>query len=231
MAATLDLEAGGAVSHESAASLWRLPGFPIGALHVSRKTGRSTLSTVHRTHLPERHVWRVERIPVTTPARTIFDLAGVLHPGRTERALDNALARRLTTVAGLSQVTEELARQGRPGSSVMRRLLADRAGAYIPPESNLEARFHAVAKDAGLSLVRQQNVGGDEWIGRVDFLDPQKRLVVEIDSDLHHTSALDEAADVRRDAAMAEAGFTVIRIKEHDLWHRPGEVVRRLLAS
>jgi very-short-patch-repair endonuclease len=153
------------------------------------------------------------------------------HPGRTERALDNALARGLTTVSALRQVTDELARQGRPGSSVMRRLLADRAGAYVPPESQLEARFHAVAKQAGLELVRQCDVGGDHWIGRVDFLDPRRRLVVEVDSDLHHTSLLDEAADAERDAAMAEAGYTVVRITEHDVWHCPDEVVRRLLAS
>ena len=37
MAATLDLGAGGAISHESAAALWRLPGFPTGAVHVSRR--------------------------------------------------------------------------------------------------------------------------------------------------------------------------------------------------
>jgi very-short-patch-repair endonuclease len=230
MAATLDV-AGAAISHESAAALWRLPGFPPGPLHVSRSAGRSSLATVHRTHVPEAHLRLFERIPVTSPARTIFDLAGVIHPGRTERALDNALARRLTTLAVLREVTDELARQGRPGSSVMRRLLADRAGAYVPPESNLEARFHAVAKEAGLELVRQCDVGGDGWIGRVDYLDRNRRLVVEVDSDLHHTSLLDEAADHQRDAAMAEAGYTVLRIKEHDLWHRPDEVVRRLLAS
>ena len=232
MAATLDLGAGAAVSHESAAALWRLPGFPTGAVHVSRATGRSALSTVHRTHLPDGHVGRVEAIPVTSPARTIFDLAGVLHRGRTERALDNALARGLTSMPALHSVTEALARQGRPGSSLMRRLLDERAGAYIPPESNLEARLHAVARRAGLdALVRQQNVGGDDWIGRVDYLDRDRRLVVEVDSDLHHSSLLDESADARRDAALAGAGYTVLRIKEHDLWHRPDDVVRRLLAS
>ncbi len=31
--------------------------------------------------------------------------------------------------------------------------------------------------------------------------------------------------------ALAGAGYTVVRIKEHDLWHRPDEVVRRLLAA
>ena len=153
MAATLDAGPGAALSHESAATLWRLPGFSAGALDVSRAVGRSAhrsaLAELHRTcRLPEAHVLRFERIPVTTPARTIFDLAGALHPGRTERALDNALARRLTTVASLRAVTDDLARQGRPGSGLMRRLLAERAGAYVPPESNMEARLNAVAKPA-----------------------------------------------------------------------------------
>lgn len=155
----------------------------------------------------------------------------MLHPGRAERALDNALARRLTTVPALRQVTDELARQGRPGSALMRRLLADRATSYKAPESNLEARFESILKDAGLDVpLRQRDVGGHEWIGRVDFLDPRRRLVVEIDSDLHNTSLLDEKADAARDAALAEAGNTVVRINEHDLWHRPDRVVRRLLA-
>ena len=232
MAATLDLGAGAAVSHASAAALWRLPGFPTGPVHVSRTSGRSTLPTVHRTSLPDGHVGRFEAIPVTSPARTIFDLAGVLHPARTERALDNALSRSLTSLDGLHRVTEELAGQGRAGSYLMRRLLAERAGAYVPPASNLEARLHAVATQAGVrSLVRQCDVGGDDWIGRVDYLDRDRRLIVEVDSDLHHTSLLDEAADAARDAALAGAGYTVVRIREQELWHRPDEVVRRLLAS
>lgn len=98
MAAVLDAGAGAGVSHESAAALWRLPGFSPGPMHVSRPSGRSALATVHRTVLPDGHARRVENIPATDPARTIFDLAGVLHPNRTERALDNALARGLTTV-------------------------------------------------------------------------------------------------------------------------------------
>ena len=237
MAAVLDAGPGAAISHEAAAALWRLPGFPAGELHVSRSVGRSAhrsaLAELHRTcRMPEAHVRLFERIPVTSPARTIFDLAGVLHPARTERALDNALARGLTSVEALHRVTEELAGQGRPGSPLMRRLLADRAGAYVPPASNLEARLQAVATQAGLhSLVRQCDVGGDDWIGRVDYLDRDRRLVVEVDSDLHHSSLLDEAADAARDAALAGAGYTVVRIKEQDLWHRPDEVVRRLLAS
>ena len=174
----------------------------------------------------------LEAIPITSPARTIFDLAGVLHPGRTERALDSALGRRLTTMAALHQVTANLSARGRPGSALMRRLLADRDLSYRAPESNLEARFESILEDAGVAVpLRQRDVGGQEWIGRVDYLDPQRKVVVEIDSDLHHTSILDDAADARRDAALTEAGYTVVRIREHDLWHRPEEVVRQFLAS
>lgn len=236
MVAVLDAGAGAVVSHETAAALWRLPGFAAGAVHMTQAVGRwanrSVLGTVHYTcSLPAGHVVQFERIPVTTPARTIFDLAGVLHPGRSERALDTALARGLTSMEALHRVAGELARRGRPGSAVMRRLLADRDASYVAPESNMEARLEVVARSAGVDLVRQQDVGGEDWVGRADYLDRERRLIVEVDSDLHHSSLLDQAADARRDAAAAAAGYTVVRINEHDLWHRPEEVTRRLLAS
>jgi len=232
MAATLDVGPGAAVSHESAACLWRLPGFPTSAMHVSRTVGRSSVARVHRTCLPVEHVQRVEGVPVTSPARTIFDLAGVLHPGRTERALDNALGRRLTTVAELHQVTADLSARGRPGSAVMRRLLAARDASYIPPESNLERRFESILRAAGVHVPqRQRDVGGAEWIGRADYLDPARKVVVEIESDIHHSTLLDEEADRRRDVALRAAGYRTVRVREFDVWHRPDEVVRRFLAS
>jgi very-short-patch-repair endonuclease len=232
MAATLDAGAGAVVSHHSAAALWRLPGFPSGPMHLSRQFGRSALATVHRAYLPVSHVRLMENIPVTGVARTIFDLAGVLHPSRTERALDNALARRLTTMADLHQVADVLVANGRAGSAVMRRLLAERDASYVPPESNLEHRFESILRAAGVEIpLRQRDVGGAEWIGRADYLDPGRKLVVEIDSDIHHSTPVDAGADGERDVAMTCAGYTVLRIKEFDLWHRPEEVVRRFVAA
>ena len=115
-------------------------------------------------------------------------------------------AYRLGTRNALSHLSDVL------GHQRARRQRSD-ADAYVPPESNLEARLHALAKAAGIdTLVRQCDV-------------------VEVDSDLHHSSMVDEEDNTARDAGLAGAGFTVVRIKERDLWHRPGEVVRRLLAS
>ncbi len=94
------------------------------------------------------------------------------------------------------------------------------------PASDLEARFFALLVAAGLELPeRQVDLGGDVWVGRVDYYFRRHHLVVEVDSERHHTSKLDVEADARRDAALRSAGFRVLRIGEHQLLDRRGEVV------
>lgn len=237
MAAVLDAAPAAAVSHLAAAALWRLPGFPPDEVHVSRLRGRSSRSTSLATLsqprcLPDHHLTVVEGIQVTTVARTVFDLARIVHPARTERALDNALARNLTSVRSLSEVADELAEHGRTGSTLMRELLAVRRFTYVPPESGVEARFLGVLREAGVELPeRQVDLGGDQWVGRVDFLYPKLRLVIEIDSSIHHSTALDKAADARRDRQLEAAGYRVCRIRAIDVWHRPHLVVAKVRAA
>ena len=233
MIAVLDAGPGACLSRTAAAALWRLPGFPTGPTEVSRVRGTTRRPGSHEVRLlPEHHQTMAHGVPVTTPACTIFDLAGVLHPGRTERAFDNALARGLTTVGAVRAVAAELCTSGRAGSALMRRLLEEREDGYVAPESGLEARFLSIVQAAGLPLpLRQRDLCGEDWIGRVDFLYPDTRLVVEIDSALHHSTLSDEAVDADRDRALHEAGYRVVRIGEQLVWHRPQEVVRRLLAS
>lgn len=231
MMAALDAGRGAAVSHVAAAALWGLPGFGTGEVHVSRsraatsRTGR--LATVHEPRLlPDHHRTLVDGIPVTTVARTVFDLAGCLHPLRTERALDNALARRLADLETMRAVAIELLEHGRTGSALMRQLLDDRGAGYIPPASGLEARFFALLVEAGVELPdRQVEVGGEAWAGRVDFLYRRAKLVIEIDSDVHHTAKLDVESDRRRDQALRAGGFGVLRITEAQVWQRPHEAV------
>ncbi len=231
MASALDAGPGAVVSHHSAARLWRLPGFVEDEIHVSQLRGatrhRVDLALLHGPEmLPPSHVGVRNAVPVTTVARTLFDLAGVLHPGRLERALDNALARRLTTLAALRLVTAELAEHGRAGSTVMRAFLTEQGTDYLAPESGLEARFLWLLRSSLLpEPIRQLDVGGARWVGRVDFAYPDRRLVIEIDSAIHHSSKLDREADRRRDAELAHAGFRVIRITDDQVWFRPGEVV------
>ena len=231
MAGVLDAGGGAVASHRTAAALWRLPGFRFTPPDVSRLHGGdhepATLANLHHPRLlSPHHCTVVEGIPVTTPARTLFDLAGVLPPMRTERAVDNALAMSPGLLRALHRMLPELAQRGRTGIRVMRAILADRPAGYIAPASGLEARVVRLLDDAGVRTRRQVDLGGDDWIGRVDLVVVGTRLVIEVDSARYHTSKLDRERDARRDAELRARGYEVVHVNEEDAWHRPADVVR-----
>jgi len=237
MAAVLDAGGGAVLSHEAAAALWGLPGFPPTKPVVTRRRGATSrpigLGRVCEVDsLAPEHATIAVGIPVATVARTLFDLAGILHPGRSERALDNALGRHLTTLYAVRVVVEDLAKRGRPGSTLMRRLMEERGDGYVAPESGLEARYLSLLRSAGLPLPElQRDLGGDAWVGRVDGLFPEFRLIVEIDSAIHHTTKLDRQADAARDQALRAAGYRVLRITDAQIWYRPDQVVSATRAA
>ena len=224
---------GAVASHRTAAALWEIPGFrpgPVECLVPAPRSHRSRLSRAHNTNaLPAHHVVTLGTIAVTTPARTLFDLAGRLHPVRVGRAVDNALSMRLTSAPQLHRMLDELAASGRNGISTMRALLAERPPHLPAPESATEARFLVLLSRAGLPAPRRQvDLGGDEWVGRVDFYYPDHGLVIEIDSDRFHGALLDARNDARRDAAFAALDLRTLRVTDHEVWHEPERCVRRV---
>ncbi|MDQ2825736.1 MAG: endonuclease domain-containing protein, partial [Actinomycetota bacterium] len=152
-------------------------------------------------------------------SRTLIDLAGALHPARTERAVDNCLAARTVTLGALRAAFIDLARPGRRGIALMRRLLDDRSDGYVPPASELEACFVALLRSHGLPEPARQVDVGDElgWVGRVDFAYTGARTVIELDSRRHHSSKLDVEADEARDLRLRAAGWQVERFRWDDL--------------
>jgi len=225
-----------AASHRSAAALLGIPGFSrhgvIEVVTARALRERTPGASVHSSRiLPPEHLTVVEGIATTGVARTLIDLAGVVPPQRTERMLDNSLARGLVTLDAVRSVTDVLARRGRPGIAVLRRLLADRPDGYVAPESGLEARALELIWSAGLpDPVRQLDVGdANGWVGRVDLAYPARRLVIEIDSDVHHSTLVDRRADQVRDRRLQAAGWSVVRVSEHEL-DRPEVLARRLRA-
>ncbi|MEA2704315.1 MAG: hypothetical protein QOD63_2260 [Actinomycetota bacterium] len=224
-----------AASHRSAAALLGLPGFErrgaVEAVTPRPRRHRDPSATAHRWRvLPVDHVTVVDGIACTRVPRTLVDLAGVLHPGRTERAVDNALAMGIVTVAALAEVFDELAQRGRKGIGVMRGILDDRSDGYVPVESELEARFLDLVRTAGLpEPVRQMNVGDEaDWIGRVDFAYPAVKLLLELDGRRHHSAKLDVETDRRRDARLARAGWRTARIGWDEVVDHPDQTVVRV---
>lgn len=236
MAAVLDAGSGAAASHRTAAALWGMSGFRLGRPaevvrpHTAERH-RPTFGRLHRTRsLPPHHVTVVEGIPVTTVARTLFDLAGVLHPAHAERAVDNALACSPSLLAALHRMLPELAERGRTGITAMREILDARPAGYIAPASGLEARVIRQLDKAGIATRRQVDLGGDDWIGRVDLVVVGTPLVIEVDSVRFHTSRLDRERDARRDEALRTIGKEVLRVTEEETWSALDDVVRRVRA-
>lgn len=236
MAAVLDAGPRAVLSHHTAAAVWRLPGFAVEPIHVIARRGRVSETDLAVAHEPRRmsdvHVVALDGLPVTTPSRVLFDLAAApdVSAGRLERLLDTAWARRLVSHASLHRMLADVGGRGRAGTSIMRELLADRPADFVPPESATEARFQEVARTAGLrNLERQIDVGGDDgWIGRVDFLDRWRRLVIEVGDALFHGSLSDRRHDAARWANLEGAGFTVVTVDAFEIFHRRDELVDRL---
>jgi hypothetical protein len=88
--------------------------------------------TVHRVaQFHDDDVAWVHGLPVTTPVRTIIDLASVLAADDLERVLDQARSRRLVTVRAVLVRLDELGSAGRPGASLLRTLLAPIGSVWV----------------------------------------------------------------------------------------------------
>jgi very-short-patch-repair endonuclease len=214
----------------TAAALWKVPGFSLAhpRIELSLERGDNNLTVpgaiLHRPrYLPAEHVTQVRGLRVTTLGRTIYDLAGRLHEDRTLAIVDRICGRSPGFLPALHSLLPVLAERGRPGIRAMRYVLDRRPLGYVFPQSGLERRFAQLLEQAGEApLQRQVDLGGHDWIGRVDFIDWLLLLVIEVDSILHHTTPGDVARDAERDRQLRSAGFAeVIRIPEEHIWYQP----------
>lgn len=164
---------------------------------------------------------------MTSLPRTLFDIAADVSEHRLERLVDTVVSRVPGMLRILHAMLDELGARGRNGTAAIRAVLEERPPGYMAPASGLEARLVRILAEAGEPpLDRQVDVGGHEWIGRVDFVDRRAGLLVEVDSALHHTSKLDRERDRLRDEAILAAGWqAVVRVAEEQVWHRPREAL------
>jgi hypothetical protein len=224
------------LSHTSAAGLLSFPGFTIDPVTVSVPRSRRALPGVRveqSLELPLHHRRIVDGIPCTSIARTLFDLCGDVRPRRAERALDNALARKRVTLPALWRVLDDLAVQGRAGTVLLRELLTKRDRRYVPPESELEARFLELVANLHLPApTRQADLGdADSWIGRVDFVWRDAHLIVEVDGAAFHDGFVDQQRDQGRDERLTAAGWTVLRFRWDAVVNDPATVADHIRAE
>lgn len=210
MSAVLACGSGAVVSHRSAAALWGLipdpsEAEPVDVTLVGADRGRRPGIRAHRVlRLAEDERAAAGGVPVTSPARTVVDLAPSLGMRELETTLARAERRSLLSLDEMRRATERTA--GVPGAPRLRALLA--AGAPALTRSEAEERFLEMVRAAGLPRPEvNARVAGVE----VDFLFRSERVVVEIDGYAHHGSERAFARDRRRDARLFAAGWVVLR--------------------
>lgn len=222
------------LSHTTSAGWWGIAGFRLDPIHVAIERNHhweegSPAVVHHSTIIPEEERRVFNGIPVCSPALTIFQLAGAISGDRVARALDSAWSLRLLDGLTMAGLLETLARPGRNGIKLMRTLLEERGDDWIPPASNIEHRFDDIMRRAGIFTFRRQVKLGDEtFTGRVDFLDSELPLVVEVQSERYHTALTDKARDTKRRAALEAQGFVVIEVWDFEIFHAPWLVIERV---
>jgi very-short-patch-repair endonuclease len=216
-AAVLACRAVARVSHVSAAALQGVldstrDQLPVEVTMPRRKRRRIEGVRIHRVRdLRLDEVTTVDGIPVTTPARTLLDIAPTLTSRELEQALANALRMSLVTREEIRRMLERHPRHR--GASPLRRVL----------EADDEPCFtRSEAEEKLLEITRSARLPRPELNVRVlgheaDFLWRSARVVAEVDGYEFHASARSFAADRRRDAELTASGYRVLRFTWADL--------------
>jgi very-short-patch-repair endonuclease len=225
------LAGGGAfLSHFSAAALLGLrawEGPPVEVTVVGWATARRPGLRVHRARtLDRRDVGRRAGIPVTTPARTLLDLAAVLSHHALRRTVRQALGDRVTE----AQLRDVLTRaNGHRGAGALRELVA---GGVVPTRSTLEDALLDLLREGGLP---QPDVNAPLVLdGRrvvPDLRWPAQRLVVEADGAAWHDNPVARAADAERQALLEAHGERVVRVTWEQTMRRPQQTLARIRAA
>jgi very-short-patch-repair endonuclease len=232
LAACLYAGEGTSISHRAGAALWRLAGFDQGILEISvprgRRVRRLHLAVHEVVRLPPVDVTSVDAIPVTTPTRTLLDLAAVVSADVVEAALDDALRRGLTSIPRLVWRVTELGR--RPGTGMVRALLEARTSEPAGPQSVLETRLLRLIKRARLPAPICQHEIKDRGrlLAVVDFAYPEIRLAIEADGYRWHSGRAQWQRDLSRRNALTSRGWRVIHVTSSDLEKRPEQVARTI---
>jgi very-short-patch-repair endonuclease len=215
------------LSHRSAAGLWGLTRSDRGPVEVTASSGRGRPGiVVHEGGVDPKDRTTAAGIPVTSVARTLFDLAEVVDKRQLERAFEEADRLGLLEMRRLEAVCAR--GHGRRALRPIRRLINEaRAPTY--PRSPLEDRFSVFCREHDLPPA-ETNV--EVLDHEVDAFWPRQKLIVEADSWSFHRHRAAFEGDRARDAAMQAEGFRVIRITERRLKREPQTVaaeIRRLL--
>jgi very-short-patch-repair endonuclease len=223
-AAVLACGAGAALSHFSALCLWGWHKPWDVPYHVTVRSNHTRPGIrVHRsTALAREDVRRHLGIRVTSPARTVLDVAPRLSGPALRRVVREA---RLSRYMRQSELADVVARFPRHPGAVRLKPFIEAPSA--PTRSEFEDAFLVFCHDHGLPRPRTNvRIAGH----LVDAVFDAERLIVELDGYEFHGGRDSFETDRDRDADTLAAGHATVRITWERMIKRPRREAKRLLA-
>ena len=217
---------GGGVAFRRTAGLWHqmdpIEGSPV-ELIVPLTAGRGLRGTVRyrSSSLAPEDVEVVRGMSVTTPARTVVDMAAVTMPMRLGRLINGSIGTGLLTRSELDDALLRGAISGRRGALRLARVLDQMSPGVVSSRSELERHLVHVVELSGLPepVWEYPLPNAIGWTGFVDCCWPEVKFIVEADSRTWHDTILQAPRDQQRDAEANRVGYMTTRRRWKHLVH------------
>jgi hypothetical protein len=228
-----------AVSHLTAAhllGLWKpQPDYVEISTLKARQTRLRGIVVHEIQRLPPDDIDLVSGIKTTTAERTLLDLASRLSAPALERAIDEAIYQRLTSLDRLWHELDQSGGPGKAGTSALRSVLRRRVPQESAGESPLETKLIRLLALHGFppGIPQYEIRDGGRFVARVDLAYPDKKLAIEADGYRYHSNSFDWHRDQVRFNSLVTVNWRLLRFTNEDD-RRPGRFlseVRRALSA
>jgi hypothetical protein len=230
LAALISVGDDAVLSHRSAARQWGLRPWSGAFIELTARDDRGHKAKdglrVHTSlELEDWEITEHDSIPVTTPARTLLDLAAVVPAHHLRRAVERAVQEEIYDHGAVLRVMA--AHPRRRGSAALEALLDDLHdhGTATVTRSDLEALFLQLCLDHDLPRPQVNHFDNGR---ELDFRWSVERVVVETNGFAFHRSRAAFEDDHDKRLALEAAGWRVISLTWRQVTSRPEEVVQHV---
>ncbi|TEA08698.1 DUF559 domain-containing protein [Mycobacteroides salmoniphilum] len=197
---------------------------PAELIHTNRLTPQGISVWSDRLHRDEQTV--INELPVTTPARTAFDIGRRTTVDLAVERLDALMNATGTSVADIETVVAR--HRGVRGLTRLSHVLDLVDGGA---ESPWETRTRLIVVRAGFTAPQTQlvvrNRFGD-FVARLDMGWKDHKVGIEFDGAQHWTDACQRSRDIDRAKELADEGWRIVRVSSDMVRHRAGTIIARV---